>query len=184
MRVGVDIDGVLNDILSICVEGLNDYLEVTLTTEDMTDYNFAKSYQVPQEKVVEFFIREETNILRNAAPQQNAAETLFEMNKQHQIILVTARPENQRKVTEEWLKKHEIDYDKLIMVGSSDKRKACLKERIDVLIEDSLENALMVNGQGIPVILMNAPHNQGKLPQGITRVSCWLEAEEHLADHC
>jgi len=173
LRVGVDIDGVLNDILSICVEGLNDYLEVTLTTEDMTNYNFAKSYQVPQEKVVEFFIREETNILKNAVPQQNAAETLSKMKKQHQI-----------KVTEEWLEKHEIAYDKLIMVGSSDKREACLKERIDVLIEDSLDNALMVNGQGIPVMLMNAPHNQGKLPQGITRVSCWLEAEQLLASHC
>ncbi|MBO8168137.1 MAG: hypothetical protein H0Z35_02990 [Thermoanaerobacteraceae bacterium] len=180
MRIGVDIDGVINDILSICVDRLNTFFGANLTTDDITDYEFAQSYNVSREKIVEFFIKEENNILREVQPQQEAAAVLGRLTARHEVILITARTAAQRLITEEWLKEHHISYDRLVTVGSNDKREACLREGIDILIEDRLENALMINSLGIPVLLMDAPYNQGELPDGIVRVTGWQDIAAKL----
>lgn len=49
----------------------------------------------------------------------------------HLIVLCSGRPDNYRKETEEWLKKHEIPYDFLFMRQRSDSRKdSLIKENI------------------------------------------------------
>jgi len=175
VRIGVDIDGVINDILTICVQKLNKHLNKSLTVKDITDYDFSKCYDVSYAEMHNFFVREEESILENVAPQETAAQVLQEIGKYHRVILITARPPSQREVTEVWLEKHNIPYDKLITIGSHDKREACRREKIELFIEDRLENALMINALGIPVLLMDAPHNRTELPAGITRVNCWQE---------
>ncbi|WP_366921480.1 hypothetical protein MFMK1_001880 [Metallumcola ferriviriculae] len=181
MKIGVDIDGVINDILTICVEKLNQHLDKELSVHDISDYDLSKCYQVTYQEMQDFFVKEEESILESVVPQPTAAAILKELIDCHRVTLITARPASQRQVTAGWLKKHGIPYDKLITIGSHDKREACLEEQVDIFIEDRLENALMINGMGIPVLLMDAPHNKGKLPDGIKRVFSWQDIRAELS---
>ena len=50
------------------------------------------------------------------------AEMLDRFRSTHKIILCSGRPDNYRKDTEEWLKKHNIEYDALYMRLRNDQR--------------------------------------------------------------
>lgn len=51
------------------------------------------------------------------------AEILHTMKASHPIILCSGRDDNQRKMTVDWLEKHEIQYDALFMRGRGDSRR-------------------------------------------------------------
>lgn len=54
MKIGVDIDGVINDILTICVEKLNQHLDKELSVHDISDYDLSKCYQVTYQEMQDF----------------------------------------------------------------------------------------------------------------------------------
>lgn len=55
-------------------------------------------------------------IRRDKCPvNPNAREVLLKLHRKYRIVIYTARVENERRVTEDWLKKHGIPYDELIM---------------------------------------------------------------------
>lgn len=62
----------------------------------------------------------------------------------HEIALFTSRHEEDREVTVEWLKKHEVPYDHLIME----------KPHYDVLIDDRAQNNFYN-----PIDIANTPPN-------------------------
>jgi acid phosphatase class B len=78
-----------------------------------------------------------------------------------EIIILTGRPESVEKVTEEWLKKYEIEYDRLIMRNRSShylkaviyKEKAyktLIKSDVFCAYDDEEEIIQMWNSLGIP----------------------------------
>jgi len=66
----------------------------------------------------------------------------------HTIIIITARTDefhdNPYRQSKEWLEKNNIEYDKLV-VNARDKGMACIEEKIDLYIDDNLNNCIRVN---------------------------------------
>lgn len=100
-----------------------------------------------------------------AKPMPEVIHFLKECAKRYKILFVTARPEETRKLTAEWLNKHVgIPNHKLLMRANGDNRstevvksqiyKLSIEPQYDVqfAVDDNPENRNMFKGHGIPAI--------------------------------
>lgn len=79
-------------------------------------------------------------------------------------------------MTEKWLARNNIKYTKLIFTNAYNnhaKSLECLKNNIDIMIEDSLRICVDLKESGINVLMMNTRFNQNNVD--IERVSSWKE---------
>jgi len=174
MHIGVDLDGVLGDILEVTVRHLNGHFAKELKVDDVWDYDLSKVYAVPQEEVAAYYSAN-PQMLMEPKPMPGAVTALRRLAGGHRLTVITARDESQRGLTERWLQGHGLVYHRLVMVGNHDKRQSCRENKIDLFIEDRKANALNLAELGIPVILLAAPHNGGELPPGTVRLKSWPE---------
>lgn len=180
MRIGVDIDGVLADSLPLWVQELNHFFNKNKQIKDVCLYDIAKSFDLTPEEVETFAAQRGRFIMSAPAPMKDAAHYLKMLKKQHSIYIITARSEMYRTETEGWLRRHGMLYDELLLVGKHEKDEAALETGLQLMIEDTLEIALRLSALGIPVFLLDAPHNQMALPELICRKYSWLEIYETL----
>jgi len=99
-------------------------------------------------------------------------------------MIITAREESRVKdvyhISKEWLGKHAVPYDKLI-INSTNKAERCIENNINIFIDDSIEHCENVqNNLRIPVYLFNSPYNQKHENTHIKRVFSWKEIYEEV----
>jgi hypothetical protein len=192
MRIGVDIDGVLNNIgewhyscgFKFCCDnninrGFNPdkyLIEEQFCLTDKENYKFWKEYIF--DVMVSIPVRPYASSIIN---------NLRDMG--HEIVILSARDNryltNQYANTmnfyvEEWLNKNNIEYDDII-TGSGDKRLKCLENNIDVMIEDKASNVLKIS-KDIPVLCFDAPYNRNVDNENITRVYSWYQIYKYFLD--
>lgn len=120
---------------------------------------------------------------QNGAAMYGARNVLSRLVNSHRLIVVTGRSESTRKLTEEWLGNNfptlfsEVYFTNTFLSahGEIERRKSaiCADARVDILIDDSLEEALEVSSIGIPVILFDRPWNRSSTPNMICRAKDW-----------
>lgn len=179
--IGVDIDGVITDEgpadNNIWHNALCNFLgkEVKRVKDK---YDFIEAYNLPEKTINEFIENKIHEIYWNVKPASGAKETLEKLHvKGFTIFLITARNERFRNLTEKWLDKYSIPYDKLF----HEDNKAPLAEKlnIELFLEDNEKNARQLFSYNIPVILVNKYHNQEvKNERLLYRVSNWQEINE------
>ncbi|PRX34867.1 hypothetical protein BX659_102184 [Orenia metallireducens] len=182
--IGVDIDAVLTDegrgTENIWYKNLCAYFN--LDGRVSNSYDFRDAYGLSTEEVEDFINKKGLEIFETVPPRPKCKEVLTRLKaKGYQIILVTARPEENNQVTLEWLSKHEIPFDKLY--HSDEKINICKKEEIEFFIDDNPEHLLpMMKALEIPVFLMNMDHNQDHKID-FNRVDNWTDIEEKILDY-
>ena len=193
MRIGVDIDGVLNDIgewhyscgFKFCIEnnidrGFNPYkymMEEQFGLTDEENYRFWKEYIF--------------DLMVSIPTRPYAAKVLGLLQEMgHEIVILTARDNryltNQYANTmnfyvEEWLTKNGIPYDEII-AGSGRKKEKCQKNKIDIMIEDKASNVKDISDI-IPVLCFDAPYNQNINKENVTRVYSWYQIYQYFLDN-
>lgn len=173
LHLGVDLDGVLGDILAVSVQALNDYFGREVRVEEVRDYDLSRVYGLSREEIREFFAARQ-DLLEEMPPMPGARLCLEYLYRHCRLTIITARPPFQEDMTRHWLARYGFPYHDLVLVGSHDKREACRRAGIDLFIDDRLENALMLASEGWPVILFAAPHNRAsELPAGVVRLQGW-----------
>lgn len=175
MIVGIDIDGVVADSLLAWITELNKYFGQNKRIEDVVSYKFEQVYNVPWDEMDYFFRQYQEILLSNLAPVEHAPRALDLLKEKHELVLITARPEGFRAMTEDWLGRHEIPFDELLMTTYCDKADFCRQAGVDIYIEDSLENAQSIARTGIPVMLYDAPYNQHNDDPRLMRRFNWPE---------
>lgn len=166
MRIAIDID---NTITSIKGQLTNAAIEYAMQlgkykkidSQDITDtYNdgniYQKLFNFTYDELKYFLGTIQEGITNNATPRNNCADVICRLRSDgNEIFIITARdsefhndPYHQSK---EWLKKNNIQYDKLI-VNARDKSKVCLENDIDLLIDDNISNCISVSNLGIDYI--------------------------------
>ena len=98
----------------------------------------------------------------------------------HEIYIITGRNNgeynNPYKLTEEWLAKYNIVYDKLILTNAynkEEKANVCKENNIDIMIEDSTQTAVNIEKVGTKVLFMNTRYNKNN--ENFEKVSNWKE---------
>lgn len=175
MKVGIDIDGVLANSFPLWVQELNQYFNSNKVLEEVNLLSIIKTYDITPGEL-EVFLGQRGRFLMSApSPFEGAAYYLTRIKRCHDIFIITARHKKYVQETKSWLQQHGILYDDLILLGSYEKKEACIANGLDVMIEDTLEIGIELCAAGIPVILMDAPYNQGHLPELICRRRSWSE---------
>lgn len=193
MRIGVDIDGVLNDIgqwhyscgYKFCIDngidrGFDPYkylIEEQFFLTDKENYKFWREY------IFDVMI---------SIPTRPYAAKVLQLLKEmgHEIVILSARDNryltNQYANTmnfyvEEWLNKNNIVYDEII-TGPGHKVDKCIKNKIDIMIEDKANNVESIS-EHIPVLCFDAPYNLNVNKENVTRVYSWYQIYKYFLDN-
>jgi len=191
MRIGIDIDDTLTDIkdklTNAAVEyakSLNKYKE-NIDLEINDKYNDGNIYQkmfgFSYEELKHFLGPIQEEITNNAVPRKECVNIIKKLhNEGNEIYIITARDEEFHKnpymQSEIWLKENNIYFDKLI-VNARDKKKVCLEENIDVLIDDSISNCKNVITGGIPAIMIS---NKDSIDNNIKCFQNWKQIYNYI----
>ena|SRR5579884_924522 len=98
----------------------------------------------------------------NDIPVASVRARIHELSREHEIVIVTARPDICREGTERWLEKHEIPYSRMYMRSSGDHRPDYVvkreilgrigKERVVQVFEDRPLVCRMYRDEGLEVV--------------------------------
>jgi uncharacterized HAD superfamily protein len=172
--IGLDIDGVIVDCVSVMLPLLSEVCNRTVRLEDINSFDLKEALDIDEK--AENYIWENilgTNLLLAAPPVEGAIDGLSGIDH-HEIRIVTARPASTRDLTEEWLGNKKIRYDNIVFIEKHNKISAGAK--FDVFVEDYLEEARLFASAGVLTLLFNQPWNQApELPDRCRRVYDWKQ---------
>jgi uncharacterized HAD superfamily protein len=168
LNICIDIDGTITDPyfwLSIANKYLNKKVNVDVVTE----------YEI--DKVMGITRKDDEVSLR-----ENSREVIEALIKTNNIYFVTARDKDLEILTYAYLKKNNIPYDDVFVLGTHYKVDMAKQLKCDIFIEDSYTNALQLSENGFKVLLIDTNYNRKPLNDNITRVFSWDEINEIIEE--
>lgn len=174
LNLGIDIDGTVTEA-NYWLPRANRFFKTKVEPKDVKQYEIHEVLGIKKGMYDEFYNLFGKLLHKEAKARTGASEVLNTLSREHSIHFVTAREEKMRDVSLEWLERHQIPVDSIVLLGSYDKVDEARKLKCDIFIEDSLQNAAMLSEAGFPVLLMDCSYNKGALPKGIIRVNNWYQ---------
>lgn len=172
MRIGFDIDGVLTDIEQWQLDCGSRFCFETKhsTIVNYREYDFTKIFDVSMEDAQKFLNDYFYDYARSEPARKFASEVIGRLREEgNEIYIITARSsgtfyendearKKMQALVKNWLAQNKIYYDHLIF-SSEDKVNTCLKNKIDIMVEDKVENIDHI-AKYIPVICFHANYNE------------------------
>jgi len=189
--VGVDIDGILADLMPAVCDKVNSTYNIAMTPEWFTVEDIAgnklsddQELQLELVKYIKFLFYDK-DFMSSVSPVDGVAEASKKLyDAGFKIVLITKRFKHLRDITEDWLKEHNIKYHSLVMVGmDGTKSDAVADNNVDYFIDDQsscLEEASRRSGAILFVV--NYPWNTGRGNEDI-RVGSFPEMVDILLEH-
>lgn len=183
MKIGIDIDNVISNFND---ELLKEYLKhdkelrnTGIINEDV--FIRYGMFDWTEKEESEFYKNNIERIAKKLQPLNRATETIKKLKEDgNEIIIISGRNNgeynNPYKLTEEWLAKYNIVYDKLILTNAynkEEKANVCKENNIDIMIEDSTQTAVNIEKIGTNVLFMNTRYNKNN--ENFEKVSNWKE---------
>lgn len=187
MNIGIDIDDTINDLTSILVKYASEYNKATKIEHVIQphEWEFEKAFGWDESNIKEFLEKHFHKAYIDAKPKEHSVEIIKKLKEEgNQIIIITARSDEEVKnahyYSEEWLKKHDIPYDKLIS-NSYDKARKCIENNVDLFIDDRITHCENVyENAKIPVYLFDSEYNKNHENTNFKRVFSWLEVYNEI----
>ena len=190
MRIGIDIDNVISNFDdTLLKEYLKHDKELRNTgiINENPEYLRKGMFDWTEEEEKSFYKANIEEFAKKLKPLEDVSYYIKKLKEDgHEIYIITGRDNgeytNPYKLTEEWLNRYDIIYDKLLFTNAYDKHaktQVCVENNIDVMIEDSTKISLDLINNGIKVLTMNTRYNQKE--QTLDRVSRWKEIYERIS---
>lgn len=185
MIIGVDVDDVIADFSGAVLKHLKQKHGVELDFEEWTEYMIEDSpkFAHMREKILdsmEDIFAGDSALHFSVNP--DAPGILKDISERHQVFFITARGRDfkfAKAHTLRWLESHSIPFHALHF--EHDKHVIAKNLKVDLFIEDSPKNSLLLAKEGIPVLLMDKPYNKGVKHELITRVKGWKDIDKEIA---
>ena len=171
MNIGIDIDDTMSytfeKVFPIAKEYVKRLFGKEIENEDYTQvdsYNYIETVLGLDGKDIENFWRENlVNLFKTVEPKENVSQVINKLKDEgHKIIIITARWNeeycNSENLSKEWLKKHNIPYDK-IYIGAESKKEIAVQEKLDLFIDDSIKNCREITNENIKCLLFASKVN-------------------------
>lgn len=185
MNIGIDIDGVLTDLENyIKTVGKKYMIENNLGFDDTMNTNSICGF-LSKEDSHQFWDTHWEKYATTIKVRENASNIIEKLkNDGNKIIIITARTydsqivkrgikrqKNMEKLIIKWLDKNNIMYDKIVF-SNLNKLKACLNNKIDIMIEDSISNIEQLKNH-MKLLCFDAKYNHSYTNNQIYRVYKW-----------
>lgn len=189
MKIGIDIDNCISNFDDTL---LKEYLkhDKELRNTGIINGN-AESirrgmFDWTEKEENDFYNSNIENFAKELKPLEDSSYYINKlMEEGHEIYIISGRNNgeytNPWELTEKWLNKYSVVYDKLILTDTYDKHAktvACLENNVDLMIEDNIKISLDLVSNGIKVLTMNTRYNQKE--KTLDRVSKWKEIYERI----
>ena len=174
LRILVDLDDVLNDLLDRWVEFLNEKHGLNANAQELRVWNVQDIYPTLTEKEV-YQPLYENELWRLLSPRPTSVEYLKRMiDEKHDVLIVTASVYQTLPVKMDWLfaKFPFLSWENVIIT----RRKQLIKA--DVLIDDGIHN--LENGEYFK-ILMDSPNNRDYDAEGNNMIRVYTLKEAYEA---
>lgn len=199
MRIGVDIDGVLNYRQEfVFAYGTKFCVEEGIFTgiREADSHSLRRIFGITDEQRDEFWRRYARYQMWVWPAQCFAAEMIHKLrNEGHEIYIVTGRsnhdlrtdgmPEGKtwEEITIDWLKRNKIEYDGIgFDLGRpvpGDKGTYCAEQKIDVMIDDLPAYLETMVGK-TQIMVYDQPYNRELNLPGAVRVHSWYEIYDKI----
>ncbi len=173
-NICIDIDGTITDAyywLDLC----NEYFNTNVNEKEITEYYIHKVIGVEERDYDEFYEKNKLKLHSEQKLREDAKFVISKLSLIHNIYFVTARDKSLTMLTHAYLRKNEIPYDDLFVLGSHYKVDKATELNCSLFIEDNYDNAIQLSKAGFKVLLMDTNYNRKPLNENITRVYNWVE---------
>lgn len=177
LNICIDIDGTITDAY-YWLDACNKYFNTSITENQVTEYNIHNILGVNESDYNEFYEKHKFNLHANQKLRQNAKLVINELSKFNNIYFVTARDKNLTMLTHSYLRKNNIPYTDVLLLGSHYKVDSARDLNCNVFIEDNYDNAIQLSASGFRVLLIDTNYNRHPLNEKITRVYNWNQIQE------
>lgn len=188
MRIGIDIDNVISNFNEMLLETYlihDKELRNTGIINPNAKYIRTGMFDWSNEEELSFYKDNIEGIAKKLKVKEKAKEYIDRLHSDgHLIYIITGRDNGEYSepynMTKKWLDENNIYYDNLILTDAYDmhaKSLECLKNDIDIMIDDSVRICSDLITSGITTILMDTPYNR-KI--NIKRVKNWEEFYEFV----
>lgn len=193
MRIGIDIDGVLNNVGQFELDhGAKFYVEKC--GKHLENPNGKGSFNIfaaTDDEDIQFWQKAIYDFVKYPA-RDFASEVIKKLkNLGHEIYIVTARtsdlsycditPDKMKKIVVKWLKKYKISYDKIVWT-TKEKVSFCKENHIDLMIDDSPKHINSL-AKFCKVICFDAPYNRHCTGENISRCYCWYDIYDKIINN-
>ncbi len=181
MNIGIDIDDTIANtyetffayVQKYILEDLHKVIKVTDEGNIPHSYHYANMNNLSENENMEFLKKYIRSILSETKPKTFCNYYIQKLHDENnKIFLITSRFEQNRDITENWLKVNNFIYDKLIM-HCEDKEKAFKENNIDVFIDDNINYCKQAYKNNIKTFLMDTRPNRNISTDNIKRVYSW-----------
>ncbi|KAF9976287.1 hypothetical protein BGZ73_008833 [Actinomortierella ambigua] len=198
--IAVDLDEVLARTSLAIAEFHNDTYGTNLTMDDFISYDYSKIWGgTREESILKWRAFFDSPYFLKVEPVEGSLETLKLLkSRRFSLVIVTARQQFVAELTKKFVDRHYpgifesiyfanhylTEQERLTFI-SKPKSAICRDVGAELLIDDSLENAIEVAQEGISVLLFDlhgeyrwnklAPGEE--LPEKITRVKSWKDIQ-------
>lgn len=193
MKIGIDIDNTITEVqeelnnaayeyaikLGKNINNAENFFEDIKNNVD----TYKKKFQFSYDELKYFLKNIQEEITNNAVPREKVVEVISKLKKlDHKIYIITARDsefhDDPYNLSKNWLDKNNIEYDKLI-VNAREKAPVCKDEKIDLFIDDQLNNCLDIAKIGIKTIRLS---NDKKKYKDIITFENWDEIYNYITE--
>lgn len=174
LNICIDIDGTITDPyywLDIC----NEYFNTNVTEEQVTEYYLHKLLGITVIDYAEFYEKHKFKMHSDQKLRGDAVFIITKLSLVNNIYFVTARDKSLTMLTHGYLRKNEIPYDDLFVLGSHYKVETAKELNCSVFIEDNYDNAIQLSNAGFKVLLIDTNYNRKPINKNILRVYNWNE---------
>jgi uncharacterized HAD superfamily protein len=173
MNLGFDIDGVIANFSQPLLRTIKETYGLALAEKDITSFSLTHLLGITRNEETQLI----TDILCKDLPiYPGASSTLEKLSREgHTIYLLTGRYSHLREITEAWLKDNGVPYNELHLLEMGKKYQVNISG-LDVIVEDSLDEALEWSTRVKTILLFDHPYNQTLNVKNLTkRVYSWDE---------
>lgn len=141
----LDCDDVLASLAPTMSKVLEDATGISIHWKDWDSFNLTKRYNLDTNKFSEILICSEC---LNIIPPVDGARNVLNYLKRcgYEIVIISARNYHPlgKQITEQWLTKHALQFDKVFISGGQVKKSDICKQfgEIEAFVDDNIDNCI------------------------------------------
>jgi len=179
MKIALDVDGVLADIIFVWLDQYNNTHKKSITSDDIVQWDFWKEFGYDKYRFYEELSNCWSRWIDVPPTEQDITATVEKLHSVGVVDIVTARDASSTKYVKKWLEHNKIKYnDYVAVMRGSDKADL----DYDIFIDDSPRNVVRIASKGKNALLYDQPWNRSIIDSKIVRIKKLEEAVNVISE--